>query len=104
MNEFLSFKTMITPMIIRIIFLIGVVFCVIVGIVAIVAGATSSFGGGAQVLGGIGFMVLGPLACRIYCELLIVVFRILDELTTIRQHFAPPTAQGFPVMPVPLAR
>jgi len=100
MNEFLSFKTMITPTIIRIIFLLGVVLCVIAGIVGIVIGASSSFGGGAQVFGGIVFLFVGPLVCRIYCELLIVVFRILDELTAIRQHLAPPTGQGFPVMPV----
>ncbi|MGD0768012.1 MAG: DUF4282 domain-containing protein [Tepidisphaeraceae bacterium] len=104
MNDFLSFKTMITPMIIRIIFLIGVALCVIAGIVWIVIGASSEFGGGAQVFGGIVFMLVGPLVCRIYCELLIVVFRILDELTTIRQRLAPPTGQGFPVMPLPPAQ
>jgi len=101
MNDFLNFKQMITPMFIRIIFIIGVVLSVIGGLVLIVTGIGSRFGGGGQVLIGILYIVLGPLMCRIYCELLIVIFRILDELTAIRQHLAPPTGQGFPVMPVP---
>ncbi|MGD0390677.1 MAG: DUF4282 domain-containing protein [Tepidisphaeraceae bacterium] len=101
MKDFLDFKQMITPMFIRIIFIIGVVLCVISGLVMIVSGAQSRFGGGGLVLMGVLYMFLGPLVCRIYCELLIVIFRILDELTAIRQHLAPPTGQGFPVMPVP---
>ena len=101
MKDFLNFKQMITPMFIRIIFIIGVALCVISGLVMIVSGAKSEFGGGGLVLTGVLYMFLGPLVCRIYCELLIVIFRILDELTAIRQHLAPPTGQGFPVAPVP---
>ena len=101
MKDFLDFKQMITPMFIRIIFIIGVVLSVISGLVMIVTGAQSKFGGGAQVLFGVLYIFLGPLVCRIYCELLIVIFRILDELTAIRQHLAGPTGQGFPVTPVP---
>jgi hypothetical protein len=52
---------------------------------------------------GIAVLVVGPLLCRIYCELLIVVFRILEELTTIRKQFAAPVGPGFPVMPLPPA-
>jgi len=100
MKDFLDFKQMITPTFIRIIFIIGVVFSIIFGLVMIVAGAQARFGGGGQVLFGVLYIFLGPLVCRIYCELLIVIFRILDELTAIRQHLAPPMAQGFPVMPV----
>lgn len=84
MSEFLSFRKMITPVIIEVLFWIGVGLCVIAGLVNIVGGATARYGGGWQVAWGILLILLGPLAVRIYCELLIVVFRILDALHEIR--------------------
>ena len=81
MNDFLSFKTMITPFIIRILFLIGVVVCVIMGTVTIGAGIYA--GGDAiwvALLTGIGTIVGGPIVCRIYAELLIILFQIHAEL------------------------
>jgi hypothetical protein len=101
MMDFLDFKQMITPTFIRIIFLIGVVLSVIFGLGMIVAGAQSRLGGGGLMFMGVLYLFVGPLVCRIYCELLIVIFRVLDELTAIRQHLAPPTGQGFPVIPLP---
>ncbi len=83
MQEFLSFRRMLTPVIIKVIFWIGVVVCVIMGLIMIVA----PFWGGAMVLSlsGVLMLFLGPLAVRIYCELLIVLFSILDELTLARK-------------------
>ena len=84
MNDFsdlLTFKKMITPTIIQIIFWIGIVVCVIGGIVGIVVGAVRNTATG--VLYGLVALIVGPLAVRIYCELLILVFRINDTLTEI---------------------
>jgi hypothetical protein len=84
MEEYLSFRKMITPVIIQIVFWIGAVFVALYGLWMIFSGATSRFGGGTVVLGGLVTLVLGPLFWRIYCELLIVIFRIhesLNELT-----------------------
>ncbi|GAB4312591.1 MAG: hypothetical protein Kow0097_14120 [Candidatus Bipolaricaulota bacterium] len=84
MQEYLAFRKMLTPIAIQVIFWIGVAACVILGLVGIVSGASAPLGGGGQVLAGILTLFLGPLAVRIWCELLIVVFRILDTLGEIR--------------------
>jgi len=58
---------MLTPIVIQILFWVGVVACI---------------------LGGIGILavVFGPPVMRIYCEWLIVLFRINDTLTDIRRN------------------
>jgi hypothetical protein len=100
MTEFLSFRKMITPIFIQVVFWIGVALCVIIGISQIVMGA-NSYGGGAVVLMGLITLVIGPLFVRIYCELLILLFRIHDELVAMRGALIPGSQpQGFPVMPV----
>jgi len=84
MNDFsdlLTFKKMITPTIIQIIFWVGIIACVIGGIVGIVVGAVRNTATG--VLYGLVALIVGPLAVRIYCESLILVFRINDTLTEI---------------------
>ena len=86
MNDFLAFRKMITPVVIQIIFWIGAAICVLGGLITMIAGAASNYGGGAQVLGGLFMMILGPLMVRIYCELLIIMFRIHDRLVDIRDN------------------
>lgn len=86
MREFLTFRKMITPSFIQVIFWIGVAVCVIYGLVAIVSGASSPFGGSTLVLAGVFMILLGPLFIRIWCELLIVLFRMNDTLTEIGEH------------------
>jgi len=77
---------MITPIIIQIIFWVGVVLCIIGGIVFIVIGAASRYGGGVQVLMGLLYLLLGPFVVRIYCEILILFFRINETLTEIKNN------------------
>ncbi len=84
MQEYLTFRKMFTPVAIQVIFWIGVLACVVFGLVSIVNGASARYGGGSQVLSGIVTFILGPIAVRIWCELLIVVFRILDTLGEIK--------------------
>ena len=86
MEDFLTFRRMITPLIIQIIFWIGVGLCILGGLVTIIAGATTDYGGGRQVLSGLVLLILGPLAVRIYCELLILFFRINETLTDIKKN------------------
>jgi hypothetical protein len=83
MNDFLSFKKMITPIIIQALFWAGAGLSVIVGLVAIGSGISSSFNGGSQVFIGLMILILGPVITRIYCELLILFFRINETLTEI---------------------
>ena len=85
-NDFLKFDKMITPVIIKIIFWIGLVVSVIIALGMIISGLGSPWGGGLQVLTGLITLVLGPLMVRIYCELLIVIFKINDSLFEIKEH------------------
>ena len=87
MNEYLTFRKMITPVFIQVIFWIAAVGIVIVGLVAL----------GDSVGGGILIIVLGPLAARVYAEFVLVIFRIYDDVSAIRRQGesvapAPPTA------------
>lgn len=84
MQDYLTFRKMLTPVAIQVIFWIGVLVCIILGLVMIVNGASARYGGGGQVLRGILTLLLGPIMVRISCDVLLVVFRILDTLTEIK--------------------
>ena len=77
MKDFLFFRKMITPMIIQILFWVGVAGVVIMGFVSMFSG---------QFLAGLGMIVFGPIAVRLWTELLIVIFKINDTLTDIRNN------------------
>ena len=83
MNDFWAFRRMITPLIIQIIFWIGAIGLFIGGIVGI---ATAHDGGAGQIVWGILLMILGPLWVRIWCELLILFFRMNETLTEIKNN------------------
>ncbi len=85
-EDFLTFKKMITPTIIQIVFWIGLVISVLAGIISIIGGASAQYGGGGRVLYGILLLFLGPLGVRICCELIIVVFRINDTLMDLKKN------------------
>lgn len=84
MQDFLFFRKMVTPMIIQVVFWIGVVGVVVSGLISLVAGIATKYGGGPMVFSGLMMIVLGPIVVRIYCELLIVIFSINDNLNDIR--------------------
>ncbi len=86
MGDFLAFRKMITPTIIQIIFWLGVLVCVIVAFGAIVGGSAMSGTGMGGPLYGLLILVLGPVLVRVYCELLIVLFRIYDSLSAIERN------------------
>ncbi len=77
MRDFLTFKKMITPMIIQILFWIGVAVTVIGGFISMFSG---SFWQG--LLG----VLLGPIFVRLFTELLIVTFSINDSLRIIKNN------------------
>ncbi|MCF6366802.1 MAG: DUF4282 domain-containing protein [Bacteroidales bacterium] len=77
MKDFLFFLKMITPMIIQILFWIGVAGVVIMGLVTMFSGGF---------LQGLLMIILGPIGVRLWTELLIVVFKINDTLTDIRNN------------------
>ena len=83
MNDFLAFRKMITPVVIQVLFWVGVVVCLIAAIVMFAQGRAET------ILGGLFFLILGPLMCRIYCELLIIGFKMLDYLREISENTKP---------------
>ncbi len=94
MNRFFNFERMITPVIIKILFWIGLIASAVGGIAVFIGGLTPAFAGRRfpaaifsvflGLLGGILTFALGALITRIYCELLIIVFRINETLTDIK--------------------
>jgi hypothetical protein len=84
MGDFLAFRKMITPAVIQIFFWIGVLVCVIAGLGILsnkeILAATSPI---PPTLTAIIVLVVGPLIVRIYCELLMVLFRIYESLRAI---------------------
>jgi len=87
MEDFLKFRKMITPVIIQVLFWVGVGVAVIAGLVQI-GTAFSRYGSAVTVLTGLLTIVLGPVLVRIYCELLILFFRMNETLTEIRDGLA----------------
>jgi hypothetical protein len=83
MKDFLAFRTMVTPVIIQAIFWIGAGLCVLIGLTYILLGV-GQYGGGPNILKGLLLLFLGPLAVRVYCEILIIFFRINETLTEIK--------------------
>ncbi len=83
-NEFISFEKMITPVLIKILFWIGVVVCVIGGLGTIITSANSLYGSGMGVLSGLLIIIIGPILVRVWCEILMVLFNINNSLTDIK--------------------
>jgi hypothetical protein len=83
MKDFLAFRTMLTPIIIQAVFWVGVAVCVIAGMFYILTGV-GQYTGGPNVVKGVLLLFLGPIGVRIYCEILIIFFRINETLTEIK--------------------
>ena len=110
-GDFLTFRLMITPLLIQLVFYAGVMICIGVGVRAIAgsfdaapdssrttwdARDTDRFTpdlvkqkakteparqfSAVQFGGGLAIILVGPLMIRLYCELLIIIFKIHDEL------------------------
>jgi hypothetical protein len=85
---------MITPVIVQALFWVGAGIAVIAGLIGIGSGLSSSYGGGSQVLGGLLILVLGPVIVRIYCELLILLFKMYEALNEVRTSLIDLRAQN----------
>lgn len=82
MQKYLNLNELITPTIIRLVYWIGIAL--------IVLGALGSvFGGfGAFVFGLIG-AAIGLVLWRVWCEVMLILFRIHDDLAQIARNTAP---------------
>jgi hypothetical protein len=80
LGEFLAFRRMVTPLLIQVFFWVGVAGCVIAAI-----GQLFTFGLIGIVLAPV-ILVTGVIGVRVYCELLILMFRIHDTLQEIKEQ------------------
>ena len=83
MQAFLSFRRMVLPFIIEVLWGICFVICIVAGAVLLVIGIVDH--NRSLALSALAVLIAGPLVTRIYCEMLIVVFRINETLTDVRQ-------------------
>lgn len=83
-KEFIKFDKMVTPVIIKTLFLIGAAISVLSGLGLIIQGLGARFGGGPIVFMGLIMIIVGPIMIRIGCELTIIIFKIHESLQDIR--------------------
>jgi hypothetical protein len=96
MIEYLMFRKMITPLIIQIVFWLGIAGVAIASLTTLIS-AVGLGGWGGAIVGlfmSLFIFVVGALTVRIYCELLIVAFRILETLTEIRSQLEKTSGTG----------
>ena len=95
MRDFWAFRTMVTPIIIQILFWIGAVLCLITGAIMVIYGATRDSGRREPVpVEGRSFSSCwGPWGFRVYCEILMTFFRINETLTEIKHVIERPVPQ-----------
>jgi uncharacterized protein DUF4282 len=87
MGDFLAFRKMITPVVVQIIFWLGILGCV--GTALAILGGSSSLAAASPVspkIVAVLLLIVGPLLIRFYCELLIVLFRMYDSLRVIERN------------------
>ena len=77
MEYLLGFDKMLSPIIIKVIYFLGLIAVLISAIAQLFHGA---------ILIGICTLIFGALGVRIWCELLILAFRIHDNLAEINQR------------------
>jgi hypothetical protein len=82
-SKFFNFDKMITPAIIKVLFWIGMAIVVVIGLSGVAAGIFTPYGGGRTALTGLLTLVVGPIVVRVYCELLIVIFKMHEALEKI---------------------
>lgn len=88
MDDFLKFRKMVTPAIIQILFWVGAGISVLAGLIMMGSSFSRFVPTGATFFSGLLTLVLGPIAVRIYCEILILFFRMNETLTEIKNGLA----------------
>ncbi|BAZ94887.1 translation initiation factor [Thiohalobacter thiocyanaticus] len=80
MKDILFFDSMLTPKIITVVYWLLLLGVLISGLGFMFSGQTGGF------LGGIAMIVGGAIGARIWCELLIVLFKIHDNIKRVAQN------------------
>ncbi|SEJ69108.1 protein of unknown function [Variovorax sp. OK605] len=85
MQDLLGFDKMVTPIIIRILYFLGLLGVLVMTVVSLFQG---------NILPAIGILVFGAIMVRVYSELLILLFRIHDNLVSINQQMKDRNSSG----------
>ncbi|MDM0006288.1 DUF4282 domain-containing protein [Variovorax sp. J22G73] len=85
MQDLLGFDKMVTPIIIRILYFLGLLGVLVMTVVSLFQG---------RILAAIGILVFGAIMVRVYSELLILLFRIHDNLVSINQQMKDRNSSG----------
>ncbi len=75
MADFLLFRKMLTPILVQFLYWLSVVLLVIAGLVNIYHHA---------IIHGLQIIILGPILLRIFCEFLIIFFKMNENLVAIK--------------------
>jgi Domain of unknown function (DUF4282) len=87
--SFFGFDIFITPLLVKLAFIIGVIGCIVGGCVILRATWLEVAGRPDRwehiwwhplFWGGLGYIFLGPIVIRVWCESAIVIFKIFEEL------------------------
>jgi hypothetical protein len=84
--DILMFRRMVAPYLIIILFWVMLVGVILGSLGSIGVGLTQGGRGIPFVLIGVVYLVIGPLAVRLWCEVMIVIFRINETLTDIHNE------------------
>ena len=79
MRDYLLFKKFVTPIVIELLFWLGVGLCLAEGI-AMIAFSAGRFPNGYGIFSGILTILIGPIVVRVLCELVMAIFGIHDAL------------------------
>ena len=82
MNQLLTLNDMLTPKIVTVIYWIGL-FCIVLAALGTLFGLMGSGGFFSRLISAVCILFFGGLAIRIYSELLIVIFKIHENLKKI---------------------
>lgn len=86
MQDLLTFRTMLTPVLIRALFWVGSILCVATGVgvmLGVVDWGSMPQTPRAETWVGLALILLGPVVVRVYCEVWILFFRMNETLTDI---------------------
>ncbi len=88
-KDFISFRSMITLQVIQIVYVVVAILITLGALLSMFGGGyygPMAYLGGGGVVGGLIMLVVGNIGWRIWCELVIVFFRINKTLSNIEQQ------------------
>ncbi len=78
MRDYLLFRKFVTPIVIELLFWLGVGLCIVEGIAMIIFSAR--VGNGFGIFSGIITLLVGPIFVRVLCELIMAIFGIHEAV------------------------